>query len=92
MEDTRGVLWNFLSKNFFPTHTRIWEGKILSFKRDTSILSLKKIPAAICALSMIFLWYGPNQKYHSIKFYFKFSKEKTEFLDTSVYKEYNNRL
>ena len=32
----------------------------LSSTRDTSILSLKTNPAAICALSTIFLWYGPK--------------------------------
>ena len=33
-----------------------------------------------------------NKKHHSIKFDFKFSKEKIEFLDTLVYKDHNNRL
>ena len=33
-----------------------------------------------------------NKKHHSIKFDFKFSKEKMEFLDTLVYKDHNNRL
>ena len=33
-----------------------------------------------------------NKNYHSIKFDFKFSKEKIEFLNTLVYKDHNNRL
>ena len=33
-----------------------------------------------------------SKKHHSIKFDFKFSKEKIEFLDTLVYKDHNNRL
>ena len=33
-----------------------------------------------------------NKKHHSIKFDFKFSEEKIEFLDTSVYKYHNNSL
>ena len=33
-----------------------------------------------------------NKKHHSIKTDFKFSKEKTEFLDTLVYKDHNHRL
>ena len=33
-----------------------------------------------------------NKKHHSIKCDFKFSKGKIEFLDTSVYKDHNNRL
>ena len=33
-----------------------------------------------------------NKKHHSIKFDFKFSKEKIEFLDTLVYKDHHNRL
>ena len=33
-----------------------------------------------------------NKKHHSIKFDFRFSKEKIEFLDTLVYKDHNNRL
>ena len=33
-----------------------------------------------------------NKKYHSIKFDFKFSKEKMEFSDTLVYKNHNKRL
>ena len=33
-----------------------------------------------------------NKNHHSIKFDFKFSKEKIEFLDTLVYKDHNNRL
>ena len=33
-----------------------------------------------------------NKKHHSIKFDFKFSKEKIEFLDNLVYKDHNNRL
>ena len=33
-----------------------------------------------------------TKKYHSIKFDFKFSKEKIEFLDTLVYKGHSNRL
>ena len=33
-----------------------------------------------------------NKKHHSIKFDFEFSKEKIEFLDTLVYKDYHNRL
>ena len=34
----------------------------LSSKRDSPILPLKTNPPAICVLSTIFLWYGPNQK------------------------------
>ena len=33
-----------------------------------------------------------NKKHHSIKFDFKFSKQKIEFLDTLVYKDHNSRL
>ena len=33
-----------------------------------------------------------NKKHNSIKFDFKFSKEKIEFLDHLVYKDHNNRL
>ena len=33
-----------------------------------------------------------NKKHHSIKFGFKFSKEKNEFVDTLVYKDLNNWL
>ena len=33
-----------------------------------------------------------NKKHHSIKFDFKFSKEKIEFLDTFFHKDHNNRL
>ena len=33
-----------------------------------------------------------NKKHHSIKFDFKFSKEKTEFLDALVSKDHNKRL
>ena len=33
-----------------------------------------------------------NKKRHSIKFDFRFSKEKIEFLDTLVYKDHYNRL
>ena len=33
-----------------------------------------------------------NKKHHSIKFDFKFSKEKIVFVDTLVYKKHNNRL
>ena len=33
-----------------------------------------------------------NKKHHSIKFDFKFSKEKIEFLDTFFHKDRNNRL
>ena len=33
-----------------------------------------------------------NQKHQSIKFYFKFSKESIEFLDTLVYIDSKNRL
>ena len=41
-----------------PTYANI----CLSLKRDTSILSLKTNAAAICDLSTMFLWYGPNQR------------------------------
>ena len=33
-----------------------------------------------------------NEKHHSIKLDFKFSKEKIEYLDTLVHKDHNNRL
>ena len=33
-----------------------------------------------------------NKKHHSIKFDFKFAREKIEFLDTLVYKDHNNLL
>ena len=33
-----------------------------------------------------------NKKHHSIKFDFKFSKKKIEFLDFLVYKDHNNHL
>ena len=33
-----------------------------------------------------------NKKHHSIKFDFKFFKEKIEYLGTLVYKDHNNRL
>ena len=76
----------------------------LSSKRDASILSLKANPVAICALSTIFLWYGPNQRTnklkscineinkHSIKFDFQIPKEEIEFSDTLVYQDHNNHL
>ena len=33
-----------------------------------------------------------NKKHHSIKFDFRFSREKTEFSDTLIYKNHNNRF
>ena len=40
----------------------------------------------------IYTYFHISKKHHSIKFDFKFSKEKIEVLDTLVYKDHNNRL
>ena len=47
-------------EQYLPLHAQTYSCP--SSKRDTSIFLLKSNPAAICASSARFLWYGPDQR------------------------------
>ena len=52
---SKAVLW----EQYAPLHTQTYSCE--RSKRNTT-LSFKTNPEAICALSTIYLWYGPNQR------------------------------
>ena len=94
----KAVLW----KQYTPLHTQkylypSWKGYIYSLIKNESSSYLRFIN------NIFMVWTKSenelksfineiNKKHYLIKFDFKISIEKIEFLDTLVYKDHNNRL
>ena len=87
--DMRSHLRYFYGKLQIKIHIPIFLKKVITFLRFIDDLFMIWIATEEELLKFI---NKINQKYKTIKFDFKYSKAKIEFLDVLVYKDINNKL